>query len=137
MKKYFSVVLVLILAFTVLGCSKMNDEEAIKSTITKFYQGWEDEDIAAIGSCLDDEYSDADVDSKSQLLMVLEVMFAFAEISDVKLVFSNIVIAGDLATVDVRVTMTQEIMEEKITDTINVKISMVKRGSEWLIKSQG
>lgn len=137
MKKYFSLILILILTLTVFGCGKMNDEEAIKSTITKFYQGWEDEDIVAIGSCIDDEYSDADILSKSVFLQVFEALFDYADISDVKLVFSNIDISDNLATAYLSVTMTSDSLGKIITETSYVKFSMIKRGSKWLIKSQG
>lgn len=137
MKKYFSLILVLILALTVFGCGKMNDEEAIKSTITKFFQSWEDEDIVAMGSCIDDEFSDAEISSKSEFLLVFEALFAYVDISDVKLVFSNIDISDNLATAYFSVTMTSNSLGEISTETSYLKFPMIKRGSKWLIKSQG
>lgn len=137
MKKYFSLILILVLALTVFGCGKMNDEEAIKSTITKFYQGMEDEDIVDVGNCIDDEYSDHVVSSKSEFLSSILVTFLLADLSDINLVFSKIDIVDNLATAYVQVTMTKQMVSgEKSTETIDGEIILIKRGSEWLIKSQ-
>lgn len=136
MKKYFSLILVLILALTLFGCGKMNDEEAIKSTITKFFNSWENEDIVDVGDCIDDEYSDDVVSSKTEFLSSMLTHFMLADVSDISIVFGKIDIVNNLATAYVHTTLTQKLMNgETTTGIIAWEFVLIKRGSEWLIKS--
>lgn len=140
MKKYFSVILVLILVFTVLGCSSnninnMSNEESIKATITKFYQGWADGDIVAIASCLDSEYGD-ELYTKSEYLEVFELLFALYDIEYKDLKFIDIKVAGDIATADITVTLMYKVGTTEFSNDIKPKFTMIKREDKWLMKGQ-
>lgn len=135
MKKYFSVILVLMLVFTVFGCGKneITDEESIKSTITKFYQSWEDEDIVALSSCIDSEFTD-EFFSKSEYVEEFNQLFSEFDLSYKDLKFADIFIVGDLATADITITLTRKTLNSETTDTTNAKFYMIKRGVEWLLR---
>lgn len=135
MKKYFSAIIIVFLVCIVLGCSLRNTEEEIKTTITKYYQGLKDGDIDAISSCIDDEYSDNFYSSKSELLVGLTNELFFNE-DFFFITFTNINIFYNLATVYVKVAGPRyDIYGNPFF--YERKLSMIKRGTKWLIISRG
>lgn len=135
MEKYFSVILVLMLVFMVLGCCKneMTDEESIKSTITKFYQSWADEDIVALASCIDSELSDEFI-TKSEYVEEFNELFSEFDVNYQDLKFTDMFIVGDLATADITITLTYKTENSETNDTYNAIVNMIKRGAKWLFR---
>lgn len=135
MKKYLSIILILTLIFVIVGCGKneMTDEESIKSTITKFYQSWADEDITVLASCIDSEFSDEFL-TKSEYVEEFNQLFSEFDLSYKDLKFADIFIVGDLATADITITLTRKTLNSETTDTTNAKFYMIKRGFEWLLR---
>lgn len=134
MKKHFSSIIIIFLVFIVLGCSLRNTEEAIKATITKYYQGLGDGDIDAISSCIDDDYSDKYYSSKSELLVgLVNKLFFYEEF--LYITFTNIDIVDNLATAYVKVAAGFDIYDYPLF--YDRKLSMIKRGTKWLIISRG